>query len=72
MAESLRTVRDVEPTLAGIAAELSAEWAWHGEQVTPAELALQPQGPNAQTGWDEHVLLRNGQPIAFTDGPLAA
>lgn len=70
LAASMATVRNVEPTLAAIAAELTAEWAWHGDSVSAADLVLQPYGRNDAIGWDEHLLLRNGEPIAYTDGPV--
>ncbi len=70
LAASMATVRTVEPTLAAIAAELTAEWAWHGDSVTPAELKLVSYGTNDENGWFEFLLFRNGEPVAFTDGPL--
>lgn len=71
LSASLATIRSVDPTLDAIACELTAEWAWFGTSVSPADIELRHVGVDP-AGWDAHEVLLGGRLIALTDSPLAA
>ena len=60
LAESMETVREIEPTIAALEALLRA---------TDVTVEKYGYGIDERIGWDTHLVCVNGIPAGFTDGP---
>ncbi len=64
-AESMATTETVEPTLDGVIGYLS-------RFMSPEHGIVQcrPVGFDTRNGWDSHLVLVDGFPVGWTDGPF--
>lgn len=68
LAESMATVTDIENTADAVARHVSSCWGY--EDVTANDVHVKQYGYDGRIGWDTHIVLINGTPFGFSDGPL--
>ena len=70
LADSMDTVRDIEPTVPAVVAYLREAWGELGGDIEPQDVKVEPYCYDARTGWYTHIVTRKGGAVGFTDGPL--
>jgi hypothetical protein len=62
LADSMKTVREIQPSLGALAIAL---------KVPPSAITVNKYGDyDKRIGWDTHIVCVNGSPTGFTDGPV--
>jgi hypothetical protein len=63
LAESMETVREIEPTIDALAVIL---------KVPSSAITVEKYGGyDERIGWDTYLVCVEGQPVGFTDGPCS-
>jgi hypothetical protein len=57
----METVVEIEPTLTALREAM---------RLFSPEVAVEPIGVDPRNGWDTHIVLVDGKPWGYTDGPL--
>lgn len=72
LADSMSTVAEIEPTATAIADYVSEHWTplVPAGGIAPERVTVEPYGYDARIEWDTHIVLIDGRPFGFTDGPL--
>ena len=61
--ESMKTAREIEPTIDALAMILKAP---------PSTIEVKPySGIDPRNGWDTHIVTMEGKAVGFTDGPVS-
>lgn len=70
LAESMKTVTEIEPTTEAIAEYLRSQWDSLGYGVYPENIRVEPYGFDERIEWNTYIVLLDGNGVAFTDGPI--
>jgi len=62
LAESMETVREIAPTIDALAVIL---------KVPPSSIRVDPYMWDHRINWDTHIVIVDGHPAGFTDGPCS-
>ena len=72
LADSMRTVIEVEPTKDVLYAVIQSELGRYGHEVTPDMVHVEKHCFDERIGWDAHIVTVDGYGVyGFMDGPLS-